>query len=310
MCRGARFYGVDVPLILQFSIALVTGMVAATLVPPVRRVVPRPVEIALWAVLVVVCVIGVLGITNPRARELTASAFWGVDQVLSTLVSLVGAGFEGWLIDNRFAIANFGLVAFGIDVMALALLTSFRKARGWQPRVRLYEWMELPRESVAAQPAEVPYAIDRLNRKWAAAMVVTGAALLTWLVNFTIWARDVLLPSQAERLARAAATGRVTSRARLETLRDTAAQLQFAARSWYAVAGATAVNGFATKATEAARTIGRSAEEAELRPGRMVDLRILLSAPSLGWYGPARPAPTVHAEEDEDESQQTGRLAS
>lgn len=310
MCRGARFYGVDVPLILQFSIALVTGMVAATLVPPVRRVVPRPVEIALWAVLVVVCVIGVLSITNPRARELTASAFWGVDQVLSTLVSLVGAGFVGWLIDNRFAIANFGLVAFGIDVMALALLTSFRKGRGWQPRVRLYEWMELPRESVAAQPAEAPYALDGLNRKWAAAMVVAGAAGLTWLVNFTIWARDVLLPNQAERLARAAATGRVESRARLETLRDTAAQLQFAARSWYAVAGATAVNGFATKATEVALAIGRSAEEAELRPGRMVDIRILLSAQSLGWYGPIRPAPTVRAEEDEDESQQTGRLAS
>jgi hypothetical protein len=301
---------VDVPLILQFSIALFTGMVAATLVPPVRRVVPRPVEIALWAALVVVCVIGVLSITNPHARELTASAFWGVDQVLSTLVSLVGAGFVGWFVDNRFAIANFGLVAFGIDVMALALLTSFRKRRGWQPRVRLYEWMELPRESVAAQPAEAPYALDGLNRKWAAAMVVAGAALLTWLVNFTIWARAVLLPSQSERLARAAATGHVESRARLETLRDTAAQLQFAARSWYTVAGATAVNGFATKATEAARTIGRSAEEAELRPGRVVDLRILLSAQSLVWYGPMRRAPTVHAEEDEDESQQTGRLAS
>jgi hypothetical protein len=301
---------VDEPLILQFSIALVTGMVAATLVPPVRRVVPRPVEIALWAVLVVVCVIGVLSITNPRARELTASAFWGVDQVLSTLVSLLWAGFVGWLIDNRFAIANFGLVAFGIDVMALALLTSFKKGRGWQPRVRLFEWMELPRESVAAQPAEVPYAIDGLNRKWAAAMAGAAAALLTWLVNFTIWARDVLLPSQAERLARATATGRVESRARLETLRDTAAQLQFAARSWYAVAGVTAVNGLATKATEAARTIARSAEEADLRPGRMVDLRILLSAQSLGWYGPARPAPPVHTEEGEDESQQTGRLAS
>jgi hypothetical protein len=301
---------VDVPLILQFSIALFTGMVAATLVPPVRRVVPPPVEIALWAVLVVVCVIGVLSITNPHARELTASAFWGVDQVLSTLVSLVGAGFVGWLIDNRFAIANFGVFAFGIDVIALALLTSFKKGRGWQPRVRLYEWMELPRESVAAQPAEVPYALDELNQKWAAAMAVAGAAVLTWLVNFLIWARDVLLPRQAERLARAAATGRVESRARLERLRDTAAQVQFAARGWYTVAAAPAVNGLATKATEAARIIGRNAEEAELRPGRMVDLRILLSAQSLGWYGPMRRAPTVHPEEDEDESQQTGRLAS
>ena len=141
-------------------------------------------------------------------------------------------------------------------------------------------------------------------------MAVAGAALLTWFVNFSIWARDVLLPRQAERLVRAAAGGRVESRARLERLRGTAEQLQFAARSWYAVAGAPAVNGIATKATEAVRTIGRSAEEAELRPGRMVDIRVLLSAQSLGRYGSMRPAPTVNGEEDEDDSEQTGRLAS
>jgi hypothetical protein len=302
---------VEVPLILQFSIALFTGTVAATLVPPVRRVVPRPVEIALWAVLVVVCVIGVLNITNPHARELTASAFWGVNQVLATLVGLLGAGFVRWLMDNRFAIANFGGFAFCVDAMALALVTSYKKGQVWQPRVRLHDWMELPRESVAApRPVEVPYALDELNRKWAAAMAVAGAALLTWSVNFLIWARDVLVPRQAERLARAAANGRVESRARLETLRDTAALLQFAARSWYALAGAPAVDRAATKASETLRTIGRSADEAELRPGRMADIRILLSVQSLGWYGPMRAAPTVNAEEDEDESQQTGRLAS
>ena len=286
-------------------------MVAATLVPSVRRVVPLPVEMALWAVLVVVCVIGVLSITNLHAQELTASAFWGVDQVINTLVGLLGAGAVAWLLDNRFTIATCAVVAVGIDVMALALLASHKKGQGWQPRVRLYEWMELPREAVATtQPAEVPYALDELNRKWAAALAVAGAALLTWLVNFLIWARDVLLPRQAGRLARAAATGRVESRARLEALRDTAAQLQFAARAWYAVAAAPAVNGLATKATDAVRTIGRGAEETELRPGRMVDIRILLSAQSLGWYSPMRPAPTIHAEEDEVESQETGRLAS
>lgn len=301
----------EVPLILQFSIALFTGMVAATLVPPVRRIVPRPVEIVLWTLLVVVCVIGVLSITNPQARELTTSAVWGVDQVINTLVGLLGAGLVAWLIDNRFTVATCAEFAVGIDVMALALLTSYKKGRAWQPRVRLYEWMELPRAVVATtQPAEVPYALDALNQKWAAAMAVAGAALLTWLVNFSIWARDVLLPRQAERLARTAANGRVQSRARLETLRDAAAQLQFAARSWYAVAGAPAVSGIAAKATDTVRAIGRSAEEAELTPGRMVDIRILLSAQSLGWYGSMRPAPRVQPEEDEDESQQTGRLAS
>ena len=299
------------PLILQFSIALFTGMVAATLVPPVRRVVSRPVEIVLWTLLVVACVIGVISITNPHARELTASAFWGVDQVVNTLVGLLGAGLVAWLIENRFTIATCAELAVGIDVMALALVASYKKGRGWQPRVRLYEWMELPREADATtQPAEVPYALDELNRKWAAATAVAGATLLTWLVNFTIWARDVLLPRQAARLARAAATGRLESRTRLEALRDTAAQLQFAARAWYAVAGSPAVEGLAAAATGALRTIGRSAEESELKPARMVDIRILLGAQSPGWYGPMRPAPTVHAEEDEDESQQTGRLAS
>ena len=132
------------PLLLQFSIALFTGMVAATLVPPVRRVVPRPVEVILWVALVVVCVVGILSITNPHARELTASAFWGVDQMLLTLIGLVGAGITGWLVDHRFTLGNALLVAGGVDVMALALLRSYRKARAWQPRVRLYEWMELP----------------------------------------------------------------------------------------------------------------------------------------------------------------------
>ena len=299
------------PLILQFSIALFTGMVAATLVPPVRRVVPRPVEIVLWAVLVVVCVIGVMSITNPHARELTASAIWGVDQVLGTLAGLMGAGLLSSLADNRFTIATCAVVVCGVDVMALALLASYKKSLGWQPRVRLYEWMELPRVgAVSAQRAEVPYALDELNRKWAAAMAVAGASLLTWLINFSIWARDVLLPRQAERLARAATAGRVESRARLESLRDTASLLQLAARDWYAAAGAPAVNGLATKATDAVRTIGRSADEAELGPGRMVDIRVLLGAQSLGWYGAMRPAPTVNAEEEEDDSQQTGRLAS
>lgn len=301
------------PLLLQFSIALFTGMVAATLVPPVRRVVPRPVEVVLWTLLVVVCVIGVLSITNPHAQELTASAFWGVDQVFTTFVGLVFAGFGGWLLDNRFTIANCVAVGCGVDVMALALVRSHRKGRGWQPRVRLYEWMELPRLGAsAAQPVAVPYAIDELNRKWAAAMAVAGAAILTWLVHFAIWARDVVLPRQAERLARAAATRRVASRVRLESLRDTALQLQFAARSWYAAAGQPAVNGLALKASDVVSNIGsgRYAPAVELEPARMVDIHVLLSPQSIGWYGPARPAATVHEEEEGNESGQTGRLAS
>jgi hypothetical protein len=302
------------PLLLQFSIALFTGMVAATLVPPVRRVVPRPIEIALWAVLVVVCVIGVTSITNPQARELTASAFWGVDQVIVTLAGLLGAGLTGWLLDTRFALATGLTIACGVDILALALLRSYKKGRAWQPRVRLYEWMELPRlTSPAAAPVAVPYAVDDLSRRLEAAMAVAGAALLASLVQFMIWSRDVMLPQQAARLARAAEAGRGGSLAGLESLRDTASQLQFAARAWYVAAGAPAVNGLAGRATETVRTIGRGRSDdgaPDVTTGRLVDIHVLMSAQSIGWYGPMRPASTVQAEEGEDESQQTGRLAS
>ena len=285
------------PLLLQFSIALFTGMVAATLVPPVRRSIPRPVEIGLWLALVTACLIGVISITNPHARELTTSAFWGVDQVINTLVGLFGAGILSWIADHRFTIATGLVLVFAIDCFVLAMVRSYRQARAWQPQVRLGEWMELPRLAPATEPVVVPYAVDELNRKWAAAFAVAGAALLAWLVNFSIWARDVLLPRQAERLAHAAAVGRVESRARLESLRDTASQLMFAARSWYVAAGAPAVNGLAAKASDA---------------GRMADIHLLVNAQSIGWYGPVRPAATVPTEEEEEEDAtgQADRLAS
>src|SRR5260370_17593908 len=97
-------------------------MVAATLVPPVGRVVPRPIEITLWAALVVVCVFGVLSITNPHARELTASAVWGVDQVIITLGGLLGAGLTGWLLDNRFTLAASLTIPPGAPVLPLPFL--------------------------------------------------------------------------------------------------------------------------------------------------------------------------------------------
>jgi hypothetical protein len=310
--RGPRFLGVEVPLLLQFSIALFTGMVAATLVPPLRKSIPRPVEILAWTALVVACVIGIISITSPNARELTTSAVWGIDQVISTLVGLLGAGLVGWMADNRFAIATAVTFVLGADILALALVSSYRKSRGWRPQVRLVEWMELPRLAPAApQPVVVPYGLDELNRKWGAAAAIAGATLFTWSVSLAIWARDVVLPHQAERLAHVAAAGRMGSRARLESLRDTASQLQFAARAWYTAAGAPAVNDLAMKATTAVRSVraGRGAEAPGLR-SHAAEVRVLLSTQSIGWYGPVRSAPVVRGEEDEDASQQSDRLAS
>jgi hypothetical protein len=304
-----RFLGVEVPLVLQFSIALCTGLVAATLVPPVRKSIPRPVEVGLWIALILACVIGVVGITNPTVRELTSAVFWGVDQIITTTAGLIGAAIVAWIVEHRFPIANWIVLVYGADIMVLALLGSYRKGKGWQPDVRLREWMELPRLSAPTpEPVVMTYAIDELNRKWAAASAVAGAAILTALVNFSIWAGDVLLPRQAERLAHAAAVGRAESRAGLESLRDTASQLRFAARAWYVAAGAPAVNGLGIRATEAALAFKRQA--AEPTTGRGVDIRVLMSAQSIGWYGPLRTAPPVTDGEDEDVSEHTGRLAS
>ena len=307
------------PLLLQFSIALFTGMVAATLIPPVRKSIPRPFEIVLWAALVMACVIGLVNIANPHARELTSSAFWGVDQVINTLAALLGAGALSWIADHRFTIASDLALVCAIDILTLVMVRSHRQARELQPQVRLGEWMVLPRLlAPALQSVAAPSAIDELNRKWAAAFAIAGAALLAALVNFSIWVRDVLLPRQAERLGQAAKLGRVESRTRLESLRELALQLQFAARSWSTAAGVPAVNGLAAKAGEALRTVTTvqgGGEPAAVRGSRAADIHVLLSAESIGRHGPLRPAATLPPQDEEeveerDAAGQTDRLAS
>ena len=285
-------------------------MVAATLVPPVRKSIPRPVEVGLWVALVIVCVIGLVSITNPIVRELTSATLWGVDQIITTTAGLLVAGIVSWIFEHRFPIASWVAVACLIDILVLALVRSHRKSKGWEPAVRLGEWMEFPRLAApASQPVAVPYAIDELNRKWAGTAAVAGAAVLSGLIRLSIWVRDVLVPRQAERLAHAAAVGRVESGARLESLRDTASNLRFAARTWYSAAGVPAVNGMSAKAAEALQAV--KAVAAEPVAGRGVDVHVLLSAQSIGWYGPMRPAPAAPVEEEEEyASGQSGRLAS
>ena len=124
----------EAPLLLQFSIALFTGMVAATLIPPVRRSIPRPVEVLLWIVLFIVCAIGVLSITDPNARELSASAVWGADQMINALAGLSLGGVWAWVVYNRFPIASWMMILAGADIFFLVLMRSRREGRGWQPR--------------------------------------------------------------------------------------------------------------------------------------------------------------------------------
>ena len=79
----------ELPLLLQFSIALFTGMVAVTFVPSIRKAIPRPVEVLLWIALITACGIGLLSVTDANARNLSASIFWASEKVIKTIVGLL-----------------------------------------------------------------------------------------------------------------------------------------------------------------------------------------------------------------------------
>jgi len=312
---GARYFGVEFPLLLQFSIALFTGMVAATFVPLVRRSIPRPVEVILWAALITVCVVAVMSITDPQARELSASAAWGADQVINTTVGILFSGMGSWLYEHRFSIATWLVIAAGADVLALVFIGSWRSAQAWQPRVRLREWMELP---VPAQLAparrQLAYAdpLADVNRRLAAATALAGATVLARMVDGTIWLGNVLVPGGARRLAHVASAGRVGSRARLESLREAVAHLRFAARAWYTAAGEPAINGLAMRASGVVQA-ARATRRVRVRAGQIIDIQALLSAQSIGWYGPfsASPAPPLEGEDtDATDARRSDRLAS
>jgi hypothetical protein len=302
---------VGAPLGLQFSIALCTGMVAATFAPSVRRSISRWFEIALWVALIVVCWLGLATISQPQVRELTDSVNWAAGQILSTLLGLVGASILDLLSANRFGIAYSVVTLFGADLLALVLIASHRRGRGWQPKVRLRDWMEFPKAAapaLVAAPVE-PSAIEELNERLAAATAVAGAAAATWSVQFLIWARDVGLPRAEKRLALAAAVGRVETKVWLESVRETARELESDARNRFA--GSTPeVNRLALRV--AAILNGVADAEQRIAPGagnlaHVIDLQALRLAQSLGRFG--SPDGT---DENEDESgpEHTDRLAS
>jgi hypothetical protein len=302
------------PLLLQFAIALCTGMVAATFIPPVRRAIPRPVEVILWIALIVVCAVGMLAVSDSSARNLTTSVVWGADHVINTIAGLLVGGIVSWIYDHRFPIASWLVMLGGADLLALLLLRSMRKARPWRPRVRLREWMEVPVPVPVTARATVVQAdpLVDANRRLVAGSVALGAAILARTVDMSIWIRNVLLPLHKRRLAEAANAGRIGSQARLESFRDAAAHLQYAAWAWYEAAGQPAVSGLAGKAGSTARAAGKALRPVALKPGQVIDIQALLSAQSIGWYGPVSTAPaeTTRGDIDADQSTKTDRLAS
>lgn len=270
----------------------------------------------MWIGLVTVCVMGIVSVTDPHARELTTSAAWGADQVINTMAGLMGAGIVGWISDHRFAIATLVLILAALDMLMLACLRSIRLAARQRPRVRLREWMELPLPALTPVAVTPPlYRVERMNRRLGVAVAFAAATVLGSTASFALWARDVVLPGQSRRLAHAAEAGRVQSRAGLESLRDTAAQLQFAARAWYEAAAAPAVSEATSKAAHAIRSAARAGREAastEAASAQVVDIHALLSAQSIGWYGPLSPAPTTTAQQGDEHGDEprSDRLAS
>jgi hypothetical protein len=302
------------PLLLQFAIALCTGMVAATFIPPVRKAIPRPVEVILWISLVVVCAVGMLSVSDSSARNLTTSVLWGADHVINTIAGLLVGGIVSWIYEHRFPIATWLLMLGAADIFALVLLRSMRRARPWRPRVRLREWMEVPVPIPVTAHASVERAdpLVDVNRRLVASSVALGAAILSKTVDLSIWIRNVVVPLHQRRLAEAASAGRVGSQARLESFRDAAAHLQYAAWAWYEAAGRPAVSGVAGKAGSTARAAGKALRPVALKPGQVIDIQALLSAQSIGWYGPVgtAPAETTRGDIDADQSTKTDRLAS
>ena len=303
----------EVPLGLQFSIALFTGMVAATFIPPVRKSIPKVVEVGLWMAFLGACFIGVTSVTDPNARNLSVTAVWALDQVVNTIAGLLFAGAAGWVSDNRFQIASWMVIVAGADVFALILIRSMRSAAPWEPRVRLGEWMELPLQSRA--PVPQPVVADPLvdvNRRLAGASTVLGAAMLSRTLNFSTWIRNVMLPHELRRLMGAARSGGAGSRAGVESVRDATAHLGFAARAWYAAAGRPAGNGVAPKASGAGRSARRGLGPAAMRAAEVVDIQALVSAQSIGWYGPlgAVPAEPSRGDNDDTDSERPDTLAS
>jgi len=296
---------------MQFTIALCAGLVAATLAPAVRRSIPRWFEMTMWAALIFVCWIGIASIKEPHVRELTDSVNWAVGQIATTLLGLAGANVRDVLLANRFTIANAAVTLFGADLLALALVSSYREGRAWQPQIRLREWMELP-AATASQAATMelaPSAIDELNDRLAATTATAGAAAATWSVQFLIWARDIGLPRAERRLALAAAVGRVETKVWLESVRETAHELEWAARTKYA-GTAPEVNKLALRVA----AILNGVVEAEQRIvsgkenlAQVVDIQALRIAQSLGRSGRST---STDEKVGENDPEHTDQLAS
>lgn len=196
-------------MVSELLIALFAGMV---LVVIMRRNTPRSVELALWLGLIWVCIIGVFRTRDPQARALTGAAVWGAIQMVGTFGGLMVQTAEQWMAANRFVIADWLVLLCGTDLLALALITNYRKSV-WRPQIRLSgQWMELPRPGTPQPALATASAVDELNQRFSLWMPVATAAAMTWATLFLIWSGDVFIPGTARRIKKAALTAEGATR--------------------------------------------------------------------------------------------------
>lgn len=186
-------------VVSEFLIALFAGMVAFAIL---RRGTSKPVELVLWIGLVWVCILGVTSAHDAQTRQLTQAAVWGSTQIMGTMAGLLGQGFMGWVSQNRMAVADWVVLIFGLDLLAIVLLRTHRTSAGWQPRVRLRDWMEMPRSSRTPVPAVAPATsgVEDLNERFNRWAPVATAGALTRLTLFLLWSVEVVMPATGRRL--------------------------------------------------------------------------------------------------------------
>lgn len=124
----------------------------------------RAAEVVIWLALLWVCLLVIIR-SDPHTQTLTAAVIWASPQAAAMMIAPLAESVLRWIEAARFVIAGWVVLLLAADVLALALVSSHRWA-GWQPRVRLAEWMELPRLS-APRPATVS-AVDEIDRRLAA----------------------------------------------------------------------------------------------------------------------------------------------
>jgi arginine exporter protein ArgO len=197
-------------MISEFLIAVFAGMVA---IATFRRNTPRAVEVVLWVGLIWVCVLAVTSARDQQSRALTGAALWGASQMVGTIAAMAQQSVMQWLFDRRFFIADWVVLLFGVCLLLLTLLMTRREAMGWQPRVRLGEWMEIPRVAQQPQRARVTVsAVDEINQRFKVWAPMATAAALTWLTLLLIWTGDVVIPTTERKLKGAALRAEMTRR--------------------------------------------------------------------------------------------------